>query len=104
MEKLLKYHTVSANPEFYWENNAVAIKLKSGLIKTYDEYVTACKMAGCNCYNQDVFNEWLASRPKAEPVTITPIKLNGDMANEFNDMQQDEYEGNALDHYNDNNF
>jgi hypothetical protein len=59
MPKLLKYHTVQANPEYFWENNQVAIKLKNKQINTYEEYEKACKLAGCICYNEDCFNDYL---------------------------------------------
>lgn len=59
MKKLLRYHTIQCNPDYYWENNQVALKLKSGEIKTYEDYEKACKEAGCNCYNQDLFNDFI---------------------------------------------
>lgn len=46
MKKLLRYHTIQCNPDYYWENNQVALKLKSGEIKTYEDYEKACKEAG----------------------------------------------------------
>ena len=57
--KLLKFHTTDCNPEYYWENNQVAIKLKSKIITTYEEYKKACNIAGCVCYNEDCFNNHL---------------------------------------------
>lgn len=57
MTNLIKYHTIQANPEYYWENNSVAIKLKNKTITTYEEYKEACKIAGCSCYNEDCFNK-----------------------------------------------
>lgn len=62
MTQLLKYHTVQANPEYYWENNEVAQLLKKGELTTYEEYVKACKLAGCNCYNQERFNSHLEGK------------------------------------------
>lgn len=57
MTKLMKYHTVMANPDYYWPNNEVAVKLTKGEITTYEEYEKACKKAGCNCYNKQVFQD-----------------------------------------------
>jgi hypothetical protein len=59
MKKLIKYHTIQANPDYYWENISVAIDLKNGKIKTYDEYKSACKTNGCLCYNEQVFQDFL---------------------------------------------
>lgn len=60
MTRLLIYHTTMANPDYYWENNAVAVKLKRGEITTYEEYEKACKSAGCLCYSQEVFDQHIA--------------------------------------------
>ena len=46
MTTLIKYHTIQANPHYYWENNEVAVKLKNKTITTYEEYTKACKNAG----------------------------------------------------------
>ena len=59
MKKLIRYHTIEANPDYYWENNFVATKLRKQELKTYTEYVYACKEAGCVCYNEGVFEEYL---------------------------------------------
>ena len=59
MTKLLRYHTSMANPNYYWENSQVALKLKNKEITNYDEYERACKIAGCAYYNKDVFNSHL---------------------------------------------
>jgi hypothetical protein len=59
MTQLLKYHTVQANPQYYWENNEVARQLKNKTISTYNEYLLACKKAGCRCYNEERFNAHL---------------------------------------------
>lgn len=61
MTTLIKYHTVQANPEYYWENNQVATKLKNKELLTYADYEKACKLAGCNCYNQERFEAHLKS-------------------------------------------
>lgn len=57
MTKLMRFHTVDANPHYYWENNSVAIKLRKGEITTYDQYKAACDSAGCHCYIEKVFDE-----------------------------------------------
>ena len=62
MRDLLKYHTTMADPEYFWENNKVAIKLKNGEIKTYEEYEKACSSAGCICYNEECFNEFICNQ------------------------------------------
>lgn len=49
-----------ANPDFYWENNQVAAMLRKNEIATYTEYKAACKDAGCVCYNEELFNDYLA--------------------------------------------
>jgi len=59
MTKLLRYHTSMANPDYYWENNQVALKLRNKELNTYEKYEKACKIAGCACYNEDVFNSHL---------------------------------------------
>jgi hypothetical protein len=59
MLKLIRYHTILANPDYYWENNEVAIKITTGQVKTYDEYVNACRYAGCVYYNEEVFNNYI---------------------------------------------
>ena len=59
MTTLIKYHTIQANPHYYWENNEVAVKLKNKTITTYEEYTKACKNAGCACYNEECFNKHL---------------------------------------------
>ena len=48
-----------ANPDYYWENNQVALKLRNKELNTYEKYEKACKIAGCACYNEDVFNSHL---------------------------------------------
>lgn len=55
MTKLMRYHTVDCNPEYYWENAVVAQKLHANELKTFDEYKDACKEAGCVSYNESVF-------------------------------------------------
>lgn len=62
MKRLLRYHTTSANPDYYWENNAVAQMLIAGSINTFQDYQAACKKHGCTCYNEEVFNDWLSSK------------------------------------------
>jgi hypothetical protein len=59
MKKLLKYHTIQCNPDYYWENNAVAKELNAGTLKTYEEYKKACDNAGCIYYNEEVFNDFI---------------------------------------------
>jgi hypothetical protein len=59
MKRLLNYHTTQCNPDYYWENNTVAKELKAGTLKTYEEYQKACKNAGCLCYNEEVFNDFI---------------------------------------------
>lgn len=53
----MKYHTISANPEYYWENNTVAQQLRDGSITSYGDYQDACKSAGCTSYNEQCYND-----------------------------------------------
>ncbi len=59
MKRLLRYHTTQCNPDYFWENNQVALQLKAGIIKTYEEYKDACSNAGCVSYNEEVFNDFM---------------------------------------------
>lgn len=61
MHKLLLYHTIQCNPDFYWENNAVANLLKANAIKTFPEYVRACNNVGCINYSQSLFDDYINS-------------------------------------------
>lgn len=56
MTQLMKYHTVMANPTYYWENNTVAQQLRDGSLTTYNAYKDACKSAGCSCYNEECYD------------------------------------------------
>lgn len=53
----MHYHTISCNPEYYWENNEVAKKLRDKTITSYEEYKSACKSAGSTCYNEECYND-----------------------------------------------
>lgn len=57
--RLMLYHTSQCNPDYYWENNSVATKLKKGDINSYEEYKSACKSAGSTCYNEDCYNQYV---------------------------------------------
>lgn len=59
MTTLEKYHSIQANPDYFEENNIVAIKLKRKEITNYDEYIRACKDAGCISYNEERFTSHL---------------------------------------------
>jgi hypothetical protein len=57
--RLMIYHTTDCDPNYYWENNEVATKLKKGLITSYEEYKIACRTAGSICYNKTVYTEYV---------------------------------------------
>jgi hypothetical protein len=55
--KLYVYHTTQANSLYKEENYQVANKLREGKINSYEEYLKACRMAGCTYYNEAVYND-----------------------------------------------
>lgn len=57
--RLMLYHTSQCNPDYYWENNSVANKLKQGEINSYEEYKSACKSAGSSCYTEELYNQYV---------------------------------------------
>lgn len=59
MNRLISFHTTGANPAYYSSNAIVGKKLQLHELRTYEEYVSACSSAGCNCYNEETFNEYL---------------------------------------------
>jgi hypothetical protein len=62
MTVLIKYHTIQANPNHYWENNIVGRKLAEGKLTNYNDYIKACELAGCTHYNEERFNKHLEGK------------------------------------------
>lgn len=72
--RLIIYHTTDCHPDYYWENNEVAIKLRDREIKTFEEYKSACGRAGCTCYNETVFIEYMNYHKELEAKWSKPMQ------------------------------
>lgn len=58
-QRLIGFHTIHANPSYYSENAIVGRKLERRELRTFTEYESACRSAGCTYYNEETFNEYL---------------------------------------------
>lgn len=74
MNKLVGYHTINADPRHYSSNAIVGKMLQCKTLHTFKQYEKECKSAGCNCYNEETFNEYL----DAEKIEITVMFLKGE--------------------------
>lgn len=87
MHTLIQYHTIQANPNYFWENVKVGQQLKNKEITSYEQYEKACESAGCLCYSEDLFIDYLKAtfkqvtiKDQSYLVAYKPIKLGNEIA------------------------